>query len=293
MLMAECLTPFKRNHKITGEIQHFPCGKCPNCIKRRVSGWSERLRQEDRRSETAEFITLTYTTDTVPITKNGFMSLKKRDVQLFLKRLRKSHEIKWKSGGKTYISQPQYPIRYYVCGEYGGKTNRPHYHIILFNCDLRKVEAAWQNGAIHSGTVTGASVGYTLKYMSKPSKIPMHRNDDRVKEFSLMSKGIGQNYITPAKVAWHHADLTGRMYMPIEDGKKIAMPRYYKDKIYTEDQRKIIAEWHKVEGDIRSKDNIQRLIKEYGDDYYRMKLEGDLKLFRKMFADSEKGRNVV
>lgn len=36
-------------------------------------------------------------------------------------------------------------------------------------------------------------------------------------------------------------DLDNRMYCALEEGKKIAMPRYYKDKIYDEHQRKRIA----------------------------------------------------
>lgn len=112
------------------------------------------------------------------------MDLSKRDIQLFLKRLRKAHE--------SHRGQMQ-PIKYYAVGEYGGITGRPHYHIILFNADIELIQDAWQNGQVHYGKVSGASVGYTLKYMTKPSRIPMHRNDDRTKEFSLMSKGLGKN----------------------------------------------------------------------------------------------------
>lgn len=38
-------------------------------------------------------------------------------------------------------------------------------------------------------------------------------------------------------VEWHKADLDNRMYLPIEDGKKIAMPRYYKLKLYSDEER--------------------------------------------------------
>lgn len=109
------------------------------------------------------------------------MSLRKTDIQLFFKRLRKS-----KSGnGKS-------DIKYYVCGEYGGKTNRPHYHAIIFNCPLELYQNAWNQGAIHYGFISEASVGYTLKYMCKPSRIPMHNRDDRQPEFSLMSKDLAR-----------------------------------------------------------------------------------------------------
>lgn len=40
---------------------------------------------------------------------------------------------------------------------------------------------------------------------------------------------------------WHHADKFNRMYCNLEDGKKISMPRYYKDKLYSEIDRKVIG----------------------------------------------------
>lgn len=227
----ECFAPFQKQHEITGKYYDFPCGKCPNCLKSRVSGWSFRLMKHEQANKSAHFITLTYDTDHVPITPNGFMTLAKRDIQLFMKRLRKM------SPKSSVLDK----ISYYACGEYGGKTNRPHYHLIMYNVDVLKVEKAWNLGAIHVGDVTGASVGYTLKYMMKEGKIPMHANDDRIKEFQLVSKGIGINYLTPQMQNWHKADLENRMYVPLTDGKKIRMPRYYKNKIYNEEERERIA----------------------------------------------------
>lgn len=186
-----CYTPFTVKHN--NQNIPVPCGKCPKCYKRRISGWSYRLMQEDKRSISAHFITLTYDTKNVHITPKGFMGLNKRDLQLFFKRLRKAHD-------KDRISrsgiihpghdQGRQKIRYYAVGEYGGKTYRPHYHIILFNAKLELIQEAWGLGQVHYGEVSGASIGYTLKYMSKPSKIPLHKNDDRQKEFSLMSKEL-------------------------------------------------------------------------------------------------------
>lgn len=42
-------------------------------------------------------------------------------------------------------------------------------------------------------------------------------------------------------VNWHNADPLNRMYVNIGDGKKAAMPRYYKDRIYTRDVRSEIS----------------------------------------------------
>lgn len=170
-----CMKPFTKK---SGEGP-FPCGSCPECRLRRASDWSFRLMEEEKISSSAHFLTLTYDTKYVPITKTGFMSLDKRDLQLFFKRLRKRH------------SNDAARIKYYAVGEYGGRTRRPHYHIIAFSADILQIQPAWELGAVHYGTVTGASVGYTLKYITKPKTVPRHINDDRLPEFSLMSKNWG------------------------------------------------------------------------------------------------------
>lgn len=266
----------------------LPCGKCPNCMKRRTSGWSFRLIKEGERSETALFVTLTYDTNYVPLTKNGFMTLNKRDIQTFMKRLRKESDRK---------------LKYYVCGEYGSKRDRPHYHMIIFNADVEKIERAWSHykaglgfvpiGSIYVGQVNEASIGYTLKYMQKPGKIPKHPNDDRLKEFSLMSKGLGQNYITNNMIRWHNNDLLNRMYVPMKDGKKIAMPRYYKDKIYTETQKLLINNHLKiVMSDEQEKEELE-LIEEFGEMWSKRLTERHVQQFKKMYKNTQLGRDKL
>lgn len=173
-----CLNPIRLTKNVAREVD-VPCGKCPQCLSRRTSGWSFRLMQQHKVCDTALFLTLTIATEHMQFTPKRFMTLDKTHVQKFMKRLRKAQFGSAKSN-----------IKYYICGEYGGKTNRPHYHAILFNAKTELIQDAWQYGQVHYGIVSEASVGYTLKYMSKPTRIPMHQNDDRKPEFSLMSKGL-------------------------------------------------------------------------------------------------------
>jgi len=55
-----------------------------------------------------------------------------------------------------------------------------------------------------------------------------------------MSKGLGANYLSEYMVSWHKDDLLNRQYVNIIGGKKAAMPRYYKDRLYTEAERQKI-----------------------------------------------------
>lgn len=289
--MAKCISPINlKDNPIS-----VPCGNCLPCMKNRASNWSFRLIQESKRAETAYFVTLTYDTDTVPITNNGFMSLDKKDYQKFMKRLRKVNTKK---------------LKYYTVGEYGGKFNRPHYHAIMFNLDLSTLigkpmakqfergilpmdgkfpveSQIWGKGHVTIGKVSEASIGYTLIYISKGGEVPKHQRDDRQPEFSLMSKRIGSNYLTTkTKIVvneylnkkgniirrkteildmsdskmqrWHKDDLVNRYYVNIKTSEGLAkapMPRYYKDKLYTDWQKQKIGyhlqnqeltEWNKL-----------------------------------------------
>jgi hypothetical protein len=287
-MSSRCITPFQVRDKITNQWMALPCGKCPNCMRRRTSGWSFRLIKEGERSETALFVTLTYDTKYVPITKNGYKSLDKSAIQLFMKRLRKESDRK---------------LKYYACGEYGSLRDRPHYHLIIFNADAEKVERAWSEyraghgyvpfGTVYIGEVTEASIGYTLKYMQKPGKIPKHSRDDRQKEFSLMSKGLGQNYITDSMIKWHKNDLVNRMYVPLKGGKKIAMPRYYKDKMYTETQKLLINNHLKIVMTEAQEKQELELIQEFGEIWSKKLVERHETQFIKMYKDSQLGRDKL
>lgn len=263
--MALCMTPFTVTDRENDRTIGVPCGKCPSCVNRRTSGWSFRLMQQDRVASSSHFITLTYDTRNVPITRNGYMSLNYRDTQLFFKRLRKAHP-------------PGTRIKYYLVGEYGGKTSRPHYHIILYNVDINLIHSTWHNGNIHYGSVTGASIGYTMKYMSKPSRIPMHKNDDRIPEQARMSKGLGLNYLSSQMIRYHKRDMLNRMHLNLLDGRKIAMPRYYKKKLYSKAELNMIGEYQAQIAYERLTDQISK----YGQQYYRDKAENDRAAFVRM-----------
>lgn len=227
-----------------GNEGHFvpvPCGKCPNCKRNRVAAWQFRLMQEDKVSLCSHFITLTYDTEFVPISDNGFPTL----VSTVMKKNKKGklvslpHPLSFQAFMKRLRKHfPDQNLKYYCAGEYGEARRRPHYHAILFNCtDIEKVHQEWKFGAVHVGDVTKNSVGYTAKYINKEKRIPEFPNDDRIKEFSLMSKGLGKSYSDSKAVKNYHKSDLERNYLTIEGGVKIPLPRYYREKIYDSDER--------------------------------------------------------
>lgn len=200
-----------------------PCGKCPECLKRRTASWSHRLEVESLNWDSLHFVTLTYNTDFVPISKNGFMTLETDRVTKFFKRLRH------RCGS----------FKYYYCGEYGTRKKRPHYHLILMGTAAltpTEIIQEWTEkgkpiGDIYFGKVEPASIRYTVQYYDKGTWYPAHSRDDRVPEFSRMSNGIGKDFINP-KMAKHLLDNPSKGFIYNKQGHKIAIPRYYKKRLY-------------------------------------------------------------
>lgn len=160
----------------------FPCGQCLACRinKRRV--WTHRMMLERCMHDDAAFVTLTYDDNHLPVSDVGLPTLRKRDVQLWLKRLRKAFG---------------FPLRYYVCGEYGPETLRPHYHGVIFGLPFSEASAVlidrtWSLGFIQIGDATEKSIQYVAGYVAK--KVVFKKKDQGIEpEFALMSRkpGIG------------------------------------------------------------------------------------------------------
>lgn len=154
-------------------------------------------------------------------------------------------------------------IKYYAVGEYGTRTKRPHYHAIIFNATLDKIlkpedveqikqgvipldgkyqfeSPMWEYGHITIGKLTEASSQYILKYIQKQKKIPLFKGDDRTKEWAASSKGLGLNYINEKTIKFHQRDIN-RQYLTKENGEKVGMPRYYKDRLYQKWQRELVT----------------------------------------------------
>lgn len=213
----------------------IPCGHCMGCRLDRARVWADRMLLElADNNYNAIFVTLTYDNEHVPYTQplkpglyyvpeagvqyfdseelwvpesygafKGSQTLCVRDVQLFFKRLRKAFK------GKR--------IRYFLSGEYGPKTNRPHYHAIIFGLSLSDFEdsrilkyndlgqplykskrfaSIWGNGHCSLSSVNWNTCSYVARYTMKKlykSDDPEAYSDGRVPPFCTMSRkpGIG------------------------------------------------------------------------------------------------------
>jgi len=212
---------------------HVPCGKCAFCIKKQIDAWCLRLRHELDVSSSAFFLTLTYNDEHLP--KDGELS--KRDLQLFIKRLRKRNP----------------GIRYFAVGEYGENYSRPHYHAVIFNLvDLDLVTASWKDadgqdvGFIKGSRANPGRIRYMVAYMALPQDV-----SHRQAPFRLMSRnpGIGSNYVQ--KMGEFHRARSDCVVYDFDTPN--AMPRFYMDKIFDRGQRRYIH----MQRMLHSRDNPQ------------------------------------
>lgn len=169
------------------------CGKCDVCKLSKINAFVHRCELETQQYNYQPiFVTLTYNNDSLP--SDGVVV---RDVQLFMKRLRRNLEY------KGYRDK----LRYVCVGEYGKNTHRPHYHMIIWNLhitdyisffDIRDlISECWQNGFVTSRLVdpsNNKSFYYTAKYLRKDCFIPDGCNSTFMCS-SNRNGGIGANFI--------------------------------------------------------------------------------------------------
>ncbi|UXX51222.1 replication initiator protein [Bacteriophage N127_L5035_C77.3] len=186
---------------------NVPCGHCIGCRLDKSRQWADRMMLELDHSKTAIFVTLTYDPLNVPVAcslddGSVLFSLNKRDVQLFMKRLRKTFD------GRE--------IRFYLAGEYGAQTHRPHYHAILFGLSLadfpdlkpvsqnsfgqflyssEKMYEIWKLGNVALAEVSWQTCAYVARYCVKKLSDDVSRETYESfgvePEFALMSRRPG------------------------------------------------------------------------------------------------------
>lgn len=196
---------------VEGEEIVVSCGRCEACRYSRAREWGARCLAESMLHEESSVHTMTYAVSPG--------SLRYRDVQLLLKRLRKRGRF-----------------RYFVSGEYGDRFGRPHYHLLAFGSSP-DVASAWSHGDVRSERLSAAACFYAARYAAKKlgrSERPNFCVDEetgevvpRVPEFSRMSlkPAIGAGF-----VARFSDELFANGSLVLE-GRRYALPRVFKDRL--------------------------------------------------------------
>lgn len=211
-----------------------PCGQCIGCKLDKSIMWMVRCDHEMQDKTDSTFLTLTYDDDHLPLSREGDPTLCSRDVILFLKRVRKN-------SGKRF--------RYFLCGEYGDRRSRPHYHVCMFGFKYddevfdsmsrsgfplfisEKLSRDWsvydrKIGRCTSQEFTSETAAYCARYCTKKISgvLAETHYGGREPEFATMSRrpGIGKLWFER-----YFADVMNNDCVIIKNGVKVKTPRYY------------------------------------------------------------------
>uniref|UniRef100_A0AAU8B149 Replication initiator protein n=3 Tax=unclassified Microvirus TaxID=338099 RepID=A0AAU8B149_9VIRU len=266
---TELLSPYR--DKSVMDFVEIPCGKCIGCRLEYSRQWANRCMLELQYHQSAYFVTLTYNDEHVPVsyyddpeTGEAFpsLTLRKRDFQLFMKRLRKRFcKYGSRTVGELSLSSGIYSdsIRFFAAGEYGSETYRPHYHAILFGLELNdlilykksrgfsyyyslSLQECWSEyvsgcylplGYVVVAPVTWETCAYVARYTMKKLTGPetdFYTQFNIEPPFSLMSRkpGIGRQWYDD------HPDCMSVEYINVstsDGGRKFRPPKYY-EKLY-------------------------------------------------------------
>lgn len=211
-----CFRPWTRIDMRNQQTYTCPCGKCIGCKKDNARHWAERLQYESlTRSERGlptYFVTLTYNDSHLPanLISGSYdnPTLSYHEARLFLARLRensfKLSAYNWRLNNGFDVPLPKDVrprFKVFLVGEYGGKFNRPHYHMILFADDLvlACVNRAWHKGHVDVRPVSPAACRYCTKYMEKQLygelQLECYIRQGYEPPFSIKSPGIGAEYM--------------------------------------------------------------------------------------------------
>lgn len=204
------------------------CGCCIECRKEKQREWRVRL-EEELRTSFGYFTTLTISPEKIKeiesITglkwEENPNEIATKAIRLFLERVRKDT-------GKS--------IKHWCVTELGEKKDRIHLHGIFFGQKSAElIRKHWKYGFVFiGGFCNSRSVNYMTKYMLK-----VDIKHPEFKQIVLASKGIGSGYTDRLDYLWqkqNYKNINVATYT-FRNGTKMAMPKYYKNKIFTEKER--------------------------------------------------------
>lgn len=225
------------------------------CRLSHAQQWAIRAMHESMMHEYNSFITLTYSPENLP----ADLSLDHTHYQKFYKRLR------------FHLAPENISPRFLMCGEYGSRGDRPHYHALIFGYDFpdktlwqdgksklyrsKTLELLWPHGFSTIGEVNYKTAQYVAGYIRKKLKGKAADTPDenglkayelydqvtgeiikRAPEYAQMSRrpGIGSTFYEKYGEQIRNHDYC------VMDSSRVRVPGYY-DKLTERHDSEILA----------------------------------------------------
>lgn len=203
------------------------CGYCSECRNQKANSWKIRLQKEFEEDNKGLFFTFTISDESIEKLNESEMNydanlIATKAVRLYLERIRKET-------GKS--------VKHWLVTELGeNETERIHIHGIIWSHN-EAVLNKWGYGNVVVKKFWGErTINYIVKYMMK---VP-EKHEEYIPKI-LCSKGIGANYLKTYDAEQNKFKGCGGLEtnetIRLRNGKKIGLPIYYRNKIYTEQER--------------------------------------------------------
>lgn len=207
------------------------CGKCMECMKKEQRKWQVRLGEENL--TTAHFVTLTFSNEEYK--KLYELTEKNEKDEKGYEKDNKIATIATRRFLERWRKKYKKSIRHWLVTELGHNgTENIHIHGLIWTDKKEEIEKIWGYGYTHIGEYVNAkTINYITKYISKRD------NDHKYyKPKILTSAGIGAKYIETrnAQQNKYKEGETNEAYKN-KQGYKMGLPIYYRNKIYTDEER--------------------------------------------------------
>nr|UCS96066.1 MAG: replication initiation protein [Microviridae sp.] len=226
------LAPVNYNDLYGGRDDFYllvPCGKCPECRSRKGASWRVRLIKECELGNHRHIVFCTLTFDESSISKV------ERDPGTVIREFCESYREYCRK--KFPKRRKRASLRHWFVIEYGEKKGRIHFHGLIFDplLSFKELESLWKFGFSDFSTLKStAGATYVTKYITK-SQSHIGKYSGRV----FVSPGFGACYLTPESHRLHRSSLrnSGLIFV---NNFKYCLPRYFRNKIFTDDERKVL-----------------------------------------------------
>lgn len=207
------------------------CGECIECRKQKAREWQIRLHEELKVWKYKYFLTLTF--DSEQLEKlvnelNGTETNVNDAAQLAVRRFLERWRKKYKKS-----------VRHWLVTELGHEgTERIHLHGIIFDNQPHTNEEfaeIWKYGWTYTGDYCNErTINYIVKYITK-----IDIDHKTYKADIYCSAGLGACYLENAMILKKHefCGTDTKQYYTLPNGQKVALPKYYRNKLWTEEQR--------------------------------------------------------
>lgn len=220
--MADCYNKiYLKKQKI-----YVECGKCLNCLAEKRKENAIRFVHETDNKDYPYRYMLTLTYDEVHAHyKNGENTLCKKDLTEYIEKLQRRVRYLNKKVANGFIK-----FKYFACGEYGGITQRAHYHVIIAtNWFIEgRMRGYWRKGFVRiDKNISIKAVAYACGYSQKKIGYNDKKYINKESPFRKFSRGLGKEWIHEAIAK--KKITKEKYYIDTNFWGKVKLPTYYKN----------------------------------------------------------------